>query len=244
MFKCLLKKYFVIFFIIKSNALSAVVPNLDLIDSVTAVTLPQASYDISLTFYTSGSLLMKALIGLHDNFYLGASFDIESVIGNKKIKPNIPGVIAKIKFTDGWDSFPILIAIGYDSFYLGNNDKIKANLNSFKRVVYGPYLALSKPIFLFGEEQHIHMGVRMPMQPNYLPNNAAVYFGIDFPISFFIPMFEINRIYFQKGRLKEILFNLGLKFNIVDNFSIELNFLIGMEKNVDRIFNIEYVNYF
>ena len=138
--KCLI----VIVFIVKSSVLQAVVPNLDLIDSITAVTLPKASYDISLTIYAEGSLLTKALIGLHDNFYLGVSFDAGSVIGHKEIKPNIPGVVAKIKFTDGWDSFPLLIAMGYDSFYTGNNGKVEGDPNPFDRVIYGPYFAFSK----------------------------------------------------------------------------------------------------
>ena len=84
----------------------------------------------------------------------------------------------------------------------------------------------------------------MPVQPNFLPEDTAMYIGIDFPIGILIPMFEINRIYFQPRRLKEVLFNLGLKLNIVDNFSIELNFLISVERDVNRILTVEYVNYF
>ena len=37
------------------------------------------------------------------------------------IQANIPGVIAKIKFIDGIGSFPIFIAVGYDSFYVGES---------------------------------------------------------------------------------------------------------------------------
>ena len=240
-----MRKYIIIALLIaKSSNIQAVVPNLDLVDSITAITLPRAGYDVSLTAYTEGSLLIKALIGLHDNFYLGASFDIEALVGNKQLKFNIPGVIAKLKFTDGWKDFPILIALGYDSFYLGEEGKIKNAENPFNRLIYGPYFVITKPIFLLGGEQHIHIGVRTPIQPVFLPENTAMYFAIDFPIGFFVPMFEINRIYFQQDRLEETLFNLGFKFNIVDNFSIELNFLIDSKKNINRVLALEYTDYF
>ena len=222
----------------------AVVPNIDLIDSITAVTIPRASYDIGLTAYDNGSLQIKAILGLHDNIYLGVSFDTGNLIGSGTIIPNIPGVIAKFKLTDGWDSFPLLIALGYDSFYIGDNGKTLSNPNPFDRIIYGPYVAVSRPIFLFGLEQHFHLGVRMPVQPNYIPEDTALYVGFDFPISFFVPMFEVNRIYFSSNRLNEILFNVGIKLNLVEHFSFELNFLVDLQKNTSRVLVLEYINSF
>ena len=226
------------------RSIFAVVPNLDLIDSITAVTLPRASYDIGITAYDNGSVQTKAIIGLHDNFYLGVSFDVQSLIGHEKIIANIPGVIAKLKLTDGWEGFPVLMAVGYDAFYLGDEGKTGTSRNPFNRVIYGPYAVLSRPIFMFGMEQHIHLGVRLPVQPDYLPEDAAMYISLDFPLGFFIPMIEINRIYFSGDRLDEVLFNFGFKIAMLENFSIELNFLTGRNQNTSRIFVLEYVDYF
>ncbi len=221
-----------------------IVPNLDLIDSITAVTIPRASYDIGLTAHDNGSLQIKAILGLHDNIYIGASFNMENLIGGGIITPNIPGVIAKFKITDGWKNFPLLIAIGYDSFYIGQNGKTSSSSNPFDRIIYGPYIAVSRPIFLFGLEQHIHLGLRMPVQPNYTPEDTAFYLGFDFPIGIFIPMFEINRIYFSNNRLNEILFNAGIKLNLAEYFSFEFNFLISLQKNTSRMLVLEYINFF
>ena len=235
---------FSLYFGLPTQKLSAAVPNLDLVDSVTAVTLPRASYDIALTAYANGSMQMKAILALHDNFYLGASFDTENIIGNGDVQVHIPGVIAKLKLTNGWESFPLLVAFGYDSFYLGDNGRVEDNPNPLARIIYGPYVALSKPIFLLGGEQHLHLGVRMPVQPNYVPGDTALYLGFDFPMGFLIPMFELNRVYFSGGRLEEVLFNLGFKLNIVENFSLELNFLFGLQENIGRVIVLEYVNFF
>ena len=228
---------------INFRAVSAMVPQLDLIDSITAVTLPQGAYDLSVSAYTAGGILMKTVIGLHDNVYLGASFDIEHLIGDERIRFNVPGVVAKIKLTEGWDSFPMLVSIGYDSFYTGNEGKAVSE-NPLNRVIYGPYISITKPIFLFSEEQHFHFGIRMPVQPNYTPQDTALFISFDAPIGIFVPMFEINRLYFSTKRLNEILFNLGLKLNIFDHLSFELNFLIGYKTKVNRIFVLEYASQF
>ena len=73
--------YIIAVLLLTPALLRPAIPNLDLIDSITAVTLPRASYDISLTAYANGSLLTKAILGLHDNIYLGASFDVEGLVG-------------------------------------------------------------------------------------------------------------------------------------------------------------------
>ena len=240
--------FFLIFVLVVIGVRSsfAVVPNLDLIDSITAVTLPRASYDIGITAYDSGSIQKKAILGLHDNIYLGASFAIENLIGSETVAVNIPGVIAKFKLTDGWERFPVLMAVGYDSFYLGDEGKINTNTNvkPFNRVIYGPYIALSRPVFMFGMEQHLHLGVRMPVQPDYIPEDTAMYISFDFPMGVFIPMVEVSRIYFSGDRLDEALINFGFKLAILENFSIELNFLTRKNQNMSRILVLEYVDYF
>lgn len=229
--------------ILAPGAVWSIIPNLDLIDTPTAVTLPRATYDVSFWGYDDGGILTKAALGLHDNIYLGVSFDIEKAIGDGEAKMNIPGVVAKLKFTDGWETFPILIAMGYDSFYTGAAGKSVSD-NPFDRVIYGPYGVITKPIFLFGLEQHISFGVRVPIQPNYVPENTSLFFSFDFPIGIFVPMIEVERVYFDSRRLNETLLNLGFRFNLFDNLSVELNFMMAQKATANRMLVFEYMSAF
>ncbi|RME88478.1 MAG: hypothetical protein D6767_10080 [Candidatus Hydrogenedentota bacterium] len=221
----------------------AIVPNLDMVDTPTAVTLPRATYDVSFWAYNDGGILSKAAIGLHDNIYLGVSFDVEKAIGNKPARMNIPGVVAKVKFTDGWQQFPILIAMGYDSFYTGSEGKQQSD-NPFDRVIYGPYAVITKPLFMLGLEQHFHVGVRVPMQPVYEPRNTAMFFAFDFPIGIFVPMVEVERIFFDASRLDKTLVNIGFRFNLFENLALELNFMLAKNATANRMLVIEYMSAF
>ena len=95
------------------------VRNTTVIDTPTAYTIARGTYQLSFLGYDNGGVELKAFIGLHNNFFLGASLDIQNAIGKDDPDPNVPGVVGKLKFTDGWEMFPISFAIGYDSFYIG-----------------------------------------------------------------------------------------------------------------------------
>ena len=226
------------------TTLRAEVPNVDTIDTPTAVTLPRASWNVGIWGYNNGGLLTKAIIGLHDNIYLGTSFDVESAIGDKSAKLNIPGVLAKIKLTDGWVDNPLLLAIGYDAFYSGNSGKIANSDNPFDRVIYGPYFAMTRPLFIGGYQQNLHIGIRTPIQPVYVPENTSMWVGIDFPIGFFVPMLEVERIYFDSNRMSEVLANVGFKFNIFESLSIEVDVMMAKGQIPNRMIIVEYMDSF
>jgi hypothetical protein len=154
----------------------------NVIDTPTAYTLEKGMYQFSFLAYDRGGVELKAFMGLHDNFYLGASFDIQSALGKENAEPHAPGVIAKIKFTDGLDKFPISIAIGYDSFYIGQEGKTYNNDNRYNRMIYGPYFVVTKPVYLLDEEQHLHFGVRLPLQPYYVPEDSSYFVSFDVPL--------------------------------------------------------------
>lgn len=237
-------RLFTVLIFLVSQAVMAIIPNTDSIDTQNAVTIPRASFNISVWGYNNGGLLTKTIIGLHDHFYLGASFDIENAIGDGQPKLNIPGVIAKWRITDGWDDFPMLLAIGYDSFYSGKTGKIKNTDNPFDRVIYGPYAVITRPIFLFGMQQNVHFGIRMPLQPTYVTENTSAWIAIDFPIGFFVPMVEIERIYFDGNRLNEILVNFGFRFNVFESLSLELNIMLANQTVPNRMLIIEFMDSF
>ncbi len=235
------------------------VRNTSLIDAPTAYTIPRGTYQVSFLGYDNGGVELKTILGLHDNLFLGVSFDVQNAIGKDRSQPNVPGVIAKLKFTDGWEQFPISISVGYDSFYIGqqgkttyvkngedyNRDDERYSKNELNRMIYGPYLAITKPIYLFDDEQHLHFGLRVPTQPNYVPGDTSYYLGFDIPMGqYFMVKAEGERIYYDFSRGREWLFNAGVRYNYLNHLGMELDFLFQRHEPVNRIVRIEYHNEF
>ncbi|HRP70364.1 MAG TPA: hypothetical protein PLY93_12595 [Turneriella sp.] len=230
-------------FLIFPSWIMGVVPMLDMVNTPTAQTLKRGEFNVALTAYEGGGIFNRNMIGIHDNIYLGAAFDVENAIGYNTAKMNIPGVIAKAKLTDGWADFPILLAVGYDAFYASRYGKVNTG-NPYNRMIFGPYFSITKPIYLLGDEQHIHFGTRMPVYPNYTPEDTELYIGIDFPMGMFIPIFEIQRILFDANRFKEILFNLGFRFQFFDHLAFEIDFMMGIDQRTNRMLVFEYMDRF
>jgi hypothetical protein len=227
------------------SGLYAQTKNLTNIDTPTAFTAERGAYNISLLEYDNGGLEFKALIGLASFFHLGASFDVQNAIGKDRMKPNIPGVIAKVKFTDGWESWPIGIAAGYDSFFISEQEKHENNSNPLDRMIYGPYIAITKPIYLFDDEQYISFGARRPTQPHYVPNDASYYAAVDFPLnSMFRIKGEMERVYWNLRASKEWLYNLGMRYTYMNQLGIEFDLLFQYKERVNRVVRIEYHDFF
>lgn len=238
----IMKRFLFLLSLIPSAAFAAV-PILDAVNTQTATSLKRGEFDIGVTAYDGGGIFNRNYIALHDNIMLGAAFDVQAAIGQDSAQPNIPGILAKAKITDGWADFPILLAVGYDAFYAGSRGKVQTD-NPYNRVIYGPYFTITKPIYLFGEEQHIHGGIRMPVYPNYTPDDTEMYFGFDVPIGQFVPIFEVQHIVFDSSRLKETLFNLGLRFHFFEHLAFELDFMFGINQKTNRMIVVEYLDRF
>ncbi len=225
------------------------------IDTPTAYTLTRGTYQVSVLGYDRGGIELKTLIGLHDNVFLGVSFDVQNAIGKERTEPNVPGVVAKIKFTDGWERFPISIAVGYDSFYIGQQGRVYFNEtepdadhysdNELNRMIYGPYFVVTKPIYLLDDEQHINFGMRVPTQPNYVPDDTSYFISLDVPLgqSFMFKM-EGERIYYDFDRPREWLFNMGFRYSYMNHLGIEFGVLFQHDEPAHRIVRVEYRNEF
>lgn len=219
-------------------------PLLDTVNTPSGATLLRGGYDISIWGYQDGGIFTRTMIGLSDNIMLGVSFDTEELIGNGNIKFNTPGVIARIKLTDQIGDMPLLIAAGYEPWLVPAFDTAGLPSMTSSRFLYGPYLVFTKPIFLMESEQHIHLGLRMPLQPYYAPQDTSLFISFDFPLGNFIPMFEIDRIYFDGSRLRYVLWNFGFRLNLFDTFGIELNIVLDENGLVDRFLGFEYAGMF
>lgn len=223
----------------------SIVPNFDMVETPTAVTLPKGAFNMGFWAYENGGVMTRAFLGLHDKLFIGVIFDTQALIGNDIARMNIPGVIARIKFTDGWGNFPLLIAMGYDTFYNAGHGKDKSeDVNPYGRNIAGPYFVVTKPIFIGGAEQHFHFGVRSPLQPYYRPENTAFFISFDVPLGPFVPILEIERVFFDADRLDQTLFNLGFRLSIIDNLALEIGIISGYRLKSNRIFSIEYMDRF
>jgi hypothetical protein len=222
------------------------------IDTPTAFTLGRGTYQLSFFAYDQGGAELETIIGLSDYIYLGASFDTEHLIGKDKPEPNVPGVIAKIKFTDGWEMFPISVAMGYDSFYLGSLGKVDDTPNQqnneadkLNQMIYGPYFVITKPIYLFDDEQHFSIGMRVPTQPDYIPKDTSYFVSLDIPMGeFFTLKGEIERVYYNFERNDDWLYNWGMRYSVFQKVGLEFNFIKQPKERVNRVLRIEYYDQF
>lgn len=211
------------------------------IDTPTAFTISKGTYKVSLLEYDNGGMEFKTFLGLHDIFYLGVSLDVQSAIGREDPDFNIPGVIAKVKFTDGWDVLPIAIGAGYDSFYIGYDGVDENPGNELNRVIYGPYFVLTGSIYLFDSEQFISAGVRLPTQPYYKPEDTSYFTSIDIPLGeFFRFQAEMERVYWNFKKHQEWLYNVGVKYNYFDHIGFEVAVIMQEHQKANRVIRIEY----
>ncbi len=219
--------------------------NLESIDTPTAFTAGKGSYTLSVLAYDAGGMEMKAVLGLHKMVHLGASFDVQHALGKDRPEAHIPGVIGRLKFTDGWETWPISVAIGYDSFYVGEQGINRDGKGSIDRMIYGPYLAVTKPVYLFDDEQYISFGVRTPVQPEAELNDTSYFLGLDFPLGdLFRFKAETERIFWNFRSIEKWMFNFGMRYTYMDQLGIEFACLLQGSERCNRILRIEYYDHF
>jgi hypothetical protein len=211
------------------------------IDTPTAFTIAKGTYKLSFLEYDNGGMELKTFLGLHDIFYLGVSMDVQSAIGRDDPHFNVPGVIGKVKFTDGWSVFPIALGAGYDSFYTGYDGLVENEKNELNRVMYGPYVVLTGSIYLFDSEQYLSVGLRTPTQPYYKPDETSYFTSLDIPLGeFFRIQFEMERVYWNFNHNERWLYNVGLKYNYYDHIGFEIAVIMQDDQRPNRIARIEY----
>ncbi|MCU0847303.1 MAG: hypothetical protein MUD12_05395 [Spirochaetes bacterium] len=264
-----MKKHLLIFvgLLLISSGAYAQTKRPNVIDTPTAFTIGRGTYEFNFLGYDNGGVNFKTFVGLHDAMFLGASTDIQNLIGKDKPRFNIPGVVTKIKFTDGTENFPIGIAIGYDSFYIGKDGKVYDTIdkkkgflfppyygykylrkkysskskNQLDRTIYGPYAVITNTIYLFDSEQYISYGARVPTQPDFIPKDSSYFLGIDVPLGeYFRIKAETERVYWNLGRTKKWLVNFGVRYTYLEQLSIEFDLLLQTNRTLNRVLRIEY----
>jgi hypothetical protein len=204
-----------------------------------------ASYKGEIRFdfciYDRGGILSSATLGLSEALFLGIYLDVGQLIGSEEAQVAQPGVLARLRITDG-STFVPPIAIGYGYFTKGEVHKVDGV------TVSGFYAVASAGFFLFRNEQAFVYGLRYPIVPfDYSkPENMSVFLGTDIELS---PAFgvkaEIENIRFIKDGWEEIFYNFGFTFNVVDvlTLAIELKYSPSIDRIV-RLLSIGYSTHF
>jgi len=215
--------------------------NIKNIDTPTAFTLGRGVYSVSVMGYDGGGLEFTTAAGLFDPFYFGISLDFQNVIGKEKPHLHVPGVVAKLQLADSIASWPVFIALGYDSFYMGGFGVRNDSRNVVDRIIFGPYFVVTQPIYLFGGEQYVSYGVRMPTQPIYAPNETSYFLALTFPLTEnFHFKCEMARVFWNFRRPDEWLYNFGFRYIFAGKLGFEIDFLCQPGEIPSRVVRIEY----
>ena len=239
--KLIIQSKIIILLIILPTLLSANAKQTMVMNTPTAFTIPKGTFHLSFLGYDQGGMEFKTFLGLHNIFYLGVSLDVQSALGRDKPEFNVPGVIAKLKFTDGAKKFPIAIAAGYDSFFVGYDGVVEENpKNELDRVIYGPFLVFTGSIYLFDSEQFLSLGIRMPTQPYHTPDKTSYFTSFDIPLGdYFRFELGVERLYWNFRKHHEWLYSTGLKY-FYDNVGFEFALIMQEHMRPNRILRVDY----
>ena len=223
------------------NFAQAQAKNIKNVDTPTAFTLGRGVYSISGMGYDRGGLELSSVVGLFDVFYFGVSLDFQNIIGKEKPRLNVPGVVAKIQLTDSIGSWPIYMAIGYDSFYMGGYGIRNNSKNIVDRVIFGPYFVVTQPIYLFSGEQYVSYGFRLPTQPIYVPDESSYFVALTYPFTQnFHFKSEVSRVFWNFRHPDQWLYNWGLRYIFAGKLAFEFDFLWQPREAVSRVIRVEY----
>jgi len=246
-------KKIIIFLLILSIPAICNTEIINLIDIPTSSTILRGYYDIDFLAYGRGGIMSRIAIGLTDRIMLGIIEDIDGAIGTHKPDWNIPGVLIKLNIIYP-EADTLGLAVGYDALLSGEYGKVYNNQLS-DDLVYGFYIACSKSVILFRGQQFWHFGIRFPILPYEARangKNISLYTGLNiFVNAEFMLAGEIENLYINSGnRGKEVIYNLGAKYNFSEFLSISINFQYTQSSEINpadrasRALRIEYQNIF
>lgn len=215
----------------------------DVIDTQNTDTLLRGQYQAYAGFYEAGGVLVRTSVGIADFIQLGATEDLERLIGFEGVIPSIPMVSLKVrilKYNPGW-------SLGYDQFYVGNFGVDRAADTGGPRYpVSGFYTCVALPLFFSDQEKRLIFGLRMPMLPRVLPQDTSPYIALLFPINEAFELHaEMSNLFFSGDRLNQVIWGLGARLSIGTALSIELNLKYSAWQGaVDRILSLDYTGSF
>lgn len=130
-------------------------PDTSLIDAPTTAVLDYGGYSTLTRFYSSGGVLEKITFGVFNRLNIGASLNIDRLIGAEKpTRVRAPNVEVKYRFYDGERYFPSL-AVGYDGQGYNYNAVAKRYNNRHR----GFFLAAAQEVGVPGLLMHPSLNI-------------------------------------------------------------------------------------
>ena len=212
-------------------------PNTDIIDTPTSKTLLRGMYNFHMRFYEAGGVLTRAWVGFANSFMIGATFNLDNVIGMGAIKGREPKVLAKVRIIEDSVAFPAL-ALGYEPQSFG---VFTPGPDTYSVKPIGAYAVVTKQIGILS----VNAGIcNHNVWNNFsLNNDLGIFAGA---IAMINPDFAVLGEYNDITSLSTNSLNLGFRYAFAPELRIEIDIkgLTGDPTMYIRNLRIDYTNYF
>lgn len=216
-------------------------PDTELIDTPTAAVLDLGGFYSRTRFYSAGGLLQYLSFGVYPRVNIGASFNIDNLIGaGSPVRLRRPELQLKLRFFDGDQYLPAL-ALGFDGqgYLYNRSDKV---YNQRQR---GLYVVGSQEVLFPG--LHCHAGMSIAdFDGNTLAGMLATSLNIRDRVKLMAEWDNIHN--FVESRL-----NMGARVYVTPAFNFEFSvrsigqggqFPDGLRKGEERVVQLKYTGNF
>ncbi len=205
---------------------------LDLVDIPTANVLDYGGYRLNFRLYSKGGVQSHISFGVFQRLNIGATWDMEQLLGSEEAKTVAPTLNVKFKVYDGADILPA-IAVGYD----GQGRFFNRDKDEYDERERGLYAAFAREIFF--PNFNITAGANIA---KFKDGEVYGFTGLSYTIEEKVALFtEYDNI--RKGPNNR--FNAGIRFFPIPSLGIDFAVRrIGSIYDKERIVRINYVGTF
>ncbi len=211
-------------------------PNIDIVDTPTSNTLLRGMYNFHMRFYEAGGVLTRAWVGFANTFMIGATFNLDNVIGLGTISGREPKILAKLRLMDDSAAFPAL-ALGYEPQSFGTFTPP----DSYSVRPIGAYAVVTKQMGIL----NINGGIcNHNKWTNFeLNKDLGIFAG---GILMLNPDFAVLAEYNDITSDTTNSINIGFRYAFAAELRIEIDVkgLTGAPDKYSRNLRIDYTNYF
>jgi len=207
--------------------------------------LPRGCFDFGFTFYDSGGVNARFIVGIMDMITIGISENLDGLIGQGKVNVNIPGAYVKLNIIRDLNNFNW--ALGFDNFAYGKGGSYLST-NEIPSTIYGFYNVVGWGYSALGGNDVFTLGFRIPLLPAEVRNftNTSLILGATMAIPKYITFaFTIENIYIDFTRSDSILPSFMAILSLSPPFKISLilqyDFTISQ---LNRILSLSYESCF
>lgn len=178
----------------------------------------------------------------NNDLVVGVSLAFEDFLGNRQISfLDYPAVKIKYRLLNEAKYYPAIV-VGFDS---ENFLDIIVNTNNYYHHSIGPYIVASKAFSWQLGILGIHFGANLPIEFN-VSKRGNFFFGIEHSIHHNASAtieYNFNGSYNKEGSIQKGLLNMGLKYSIDRNVTINFYMIDLLTTNFNRykILNFQFI---